>query len=149
MAGAKGKSGRKPLLDEELIQKIESLAARGAYDYNIYESLGIGHNTFYTWLKKGEEPGQPAIYRELRDRLKKAEAFRELKWVETIDKDDSWQSKAWLLERRFPDRWAKKEQLQIQGDHTVRLEVDYVSDWREQPLPLPDNGQKKESKSSE
>jgi ribosome-binding factor A len=25
MAGAKGKSGRKPLLDEELIQKIESL----------------------------------------------------------------------------------------------------------------------------
>jgi hypothetical protein len=24
-------------------------------------------------------------------------------------KDKSWQSKAWVLERRFPDRWAKKD----------------------------------------
>ncbi len=41
--------------------------------------------------------------------IKKAQSECQMYCLDFIMKDKSWQSKAWLLERRFPDRWAKKD----------------------------------------
>ena len=62
--------------------------------------------TWYAWLKK--DPDLRADYEE-------ALAHSEISLVKVIKEDKSWQSKAWLLERRFPDRWAKRDLVIEEG----------------------------------
>ena len=65
---------------------------------------GIALRTWYLWVAK--DPALKAEYEA-------AIAQSEISAVAAIVKDKSWQSKAWLLERRFRDRWAQKQQVEI------------------------------------
>lgn len=57
---------------------------------------GVSEASFYEWLKNDES---------LKIEYQAAVAQSEIALVAEIKKDKSWQSKAWLLERRFPLRW--------------------------------------------
>lgn len=65
---------------------------------------GISDRTFYAWLKKGAEDlgnDVESEYSEFLQAIKKAEAGRIIENAGTLhDREDGWQSKAWLLERR-------------------------------------------------
>ena len=74
---------------------------------------GIVKQTYYNWLNKDVESIKDDEERKkfvqfLQD-IKKAQSECQMYCLDFIMKDKSWQSKAWLLERRFPDRWAKKD----------------------------------------
>ena len=56
----------------------------------------IHRDTWYAWMKK--DPKLKSDYEE-------AVAASEVSLVLHIKKDPSWQSKAWLLERRNPAQW--------------------------------------------
>ncbi len=100
--------GRSTRLTPELADRIANLISTGNYDVVVCGLVGIHPSTYYNWLSKGER-AKSGIYKEFFDKVKKAEAAREAKWVKDIEGDPSWQSKAWLLERRYPDRWGRRE----------------------------------------
>ena len=71
------------------------------------------------WKKPKVESA--ANFKELLESVKKASAVAESRAIQTILADDSWQSKAWYLERRFPERWGRKDRLN--ANHTVEPKV--------------------------
>lgn len=101
-------------LTPELAEKIANYISTGNYTSVVCGLVGVGESTFYRWLEKGVK-AKSGKYREFWESVKKAEAAREVKWIKDIDSDPSWQSKAWLLERRYPERWGKKETHVFEG----------------------------------
>lgn len=97
-------------LNRELIEKAYRYVAAGNYIETVCVYLGISKNTWYTWLKKGEKQRQ-GIYRDFYDAIKKAEAEAEMRNVAIIQEAarDTWQAAAWFLERKYPERWGKRE----------------------------------------
>lgn len=64
-------------------------------------AAGVSTRTFREW-KKVSPPLSAA--------LKKAESEFELKHIQNINvhASESWQASAWILERKFPERYAKR-----------------------------------------
>jgi len=79
---------------------------------------GVHVATFYRWMEKGEA-AKTGQYREFHDAVKEAEAEAEVALVAKIRRhgDDSWQANAWLLERRHPDRYGRRERVDQTVDH--------------------------------
>ena len=77
------------------------------------EYAGIVKQTYYNWLNKDPETiknlDERKKFVDFLDNIKNAQSECQMYCLDFIMKDKSWQSKAWLLERRFPDRWAKKD----------------------------------------
>ncbi len=106
--------GRKPKLTPELQKTLCDAIAGGNYNDVAAEYAGIGTTTFYRWMEQGEQ-AESGMYRDLWDAVKKAASQAEVRNVAIIELDPSWQSKAWLLERKHFDRWGKKESLEHTG----------------------------------
>ncbi len=97
---------RRSRLTPELADRIANLISTGNYDTVVCGLVGIHPSTYYGWLARGRRDGT-GPYREFFDKVRKAETAREAKWVRDIDSDPSWKAKAWLLERRYPERWGR------------------------------------------
>jgi hypothetical protein len=97
-------------LDERVIVALEEMLVAGNYLKTAAVAAGISEPTLHRWLVRGES-GRPAdaLYRELRERVQRARAQGEAALVARIAAaaEDSWQAAAWLLEREYPERWAK------------------------------------------
>jgi hypothetical protein len=72
------------------------------------ECGGISKQTGYDWLKRGESGEEPFL--TFSDAVKKAQALGEYALVRTIQDATvkHWQAAAWLLERRFPEKWGRR-----------------------------------------
>jgi transposase len=121
-------------LNKELIGRISGFIANGNYHAQACAMCHIGTTTFYRWLEKGEHE-QKGLFRDLWDAVKEAESVAEARFIQTIVNDDSWQSKAWLLERRFPERWGRKDRLEANVNGSVQVqfvpvEKMSVDEWR-------------------
>ena len=105
--------GRKTLLYSEAKDRLLLAITKGLTILDACEYVGISEQTYYNWLNKdvksiaNEEDKKK--YLEFLESLKKAQSECQMYCLDFIMKDKSWQSKAWVLERRFPDRWAKKD----------------------------------------
>ncbi len=78
---------------------------------------GIHKAQFYRWLEKGEQQ-QQGIYRAFRDAIQKAQADAETRNVALIAKaaqEGTWTAAAWWLERKYPERWGRKERHEVTG----------------------------------
>lgn len=98
------KSGKERLTAEG-IQTALKLCRAGLPDYQIAAVLGVSRETYSRWVNHPKTDNQ----RQLSHALKKADAEREAALVSRIMRasDDTWQAAAWLLERRYPERYAK------------------------------------------
>ena len=112
--------GRKSKLITELIEKVSNEIEKGNYQKVVARKCGVGESTFYAWMEKAEG-GVGGQFQELLESVKKASAVAESRAIQTILADDSWQSKAWYLDRRFPERWGRKDRLN--AHHTVEPKV--------------------------
>jgi transposase len=116
-------AGRHTKLTKELIQKFEALLGSGNYQVTTCNALGVSISAFHQWMKKGEE-AEDGLYLEFQQAVKKAEHLAEAKWLRDISQNEAWQSKAWLMERRFPERWSRKDNLAL--NHSGNVEVTFV-----------------------
>ena len=109
-----------PELIAKLVKAIrEGLSIDLACDY-----VGINRSTFFRWqreaeqLCKGVDEGKRKYYK-LTDRqkllvdflalIRKALAACEYELLQEVRKGErGWQAKAWILERRFRERWARR-----------------------------------------
>ena len=105
--------GRKTKLEDDIQQRLILAIERGLTIVDACEYSGISEKTYYNWLNKDttqikDDEERKKFVQFLQD-IKKAQSECQMYCLDFIMKDKSWQSKAWLLERRFPDRWAKKD----------------------------------------
>ncbi|GEO26677.1 hypothetical protein AAC03nite_24620 [Alicyclobacillus acidoterrestris] len=126
-------AGRKTKLTPDLQKRLMSFIAAGNYVEVACAASGISTTTFYRWLEQGEK-AKSGIYREFRDAYKQAEAVAEMKRVKTIqDAADlgDWRAALAYLERRYPDRWGRKDRVQADVNHSgeVTAKVQFVAEW--------------------
>ena len=105
-----------------MVEAIEG----GNYATTAAEAAGIGKSTHYEWMEKGEQGIEP--YAEYADAIKKAEAIAESNAVKVIKAAslENWTAGAWYLERKFPDKWGRKDKLtqEISGKDGKPIEFD-------------------------
>jgi transposase-like protein len=81
----------------------------GLYVETACALAGIHKETYYEWLRqaKREQDVEDSKFVIFSDAVEKAQAEAEGSFLKTIIEDDSWQSKAWILERKFRQRWGR------------------------------------------
>ena len=107
--------GRPTKLTKEIINEICQLLRAGSYIETACNFVGLHKDTYYRWAKEGAR-AKGGIKKIFSDSVKKAIAEAEIRDLEEIRKNDSWQSKAWRLERRFPDRWGNRQKVELSGN---------------------------------
>lgn len=117
-------AGRKPKLTPELIKDAEKLVKAGNFVVTVCEFLGIGETTWYRWMREGEK-AKSGLKRQFWESIKKAEAEAEIRLVTDLqriaEQDQKWQGIAWILERKWPDRWGKKDRIQAEVEHSGQV----------------------------
>jgi hypothetical protein len=104
--GARGK------YNDEIVQKISGAIALGATNKDACHFAGINEDTFYQWMESKPD---------FSESIKKAKASQMIAWVDYIRKDESWQSKAWLLERIHKDKFARLDKIEAVNQNKVEL----------------------------
>jgi hypothetical protein len=111
------------MLTPERAKGIADMIRAGAYAVVAARANGIGESTYHQWYKRGreavwsdtgalaDEADRP--YVEFAEAVKEAEAVAEVLSVGSIRQAGatSWQAHAWYLERKYPDRWGRKDHL--------------------------------------
>jgi uncharacterized membrane protein YqiK len=105
--------------DAKRADTILSYLRAGGFVETAAAAAGISKQTFYNWIKAGEDGKTPQLAQFAKD-VESALALFELGAVSLIaqaGKDGQWQAAAWLLERKFPDRYARqtKDQAAIEA----------------------------------
>ena len=101
--------GRRTKLTPAIRDKITELISGGHVGEVAAVACGLSKPTYYNWLKKGRE-AKTGVYKEFFDAVKKAEADAEIAALESIKlaaKNGTWQASAWMLERRWRQRWGR------------------------------------------
>ncbi|OQA52209.1 MAG: hypothetical protein BWY45_03215 [Euryarchaeota archaeon ADurb.Bin294] len=77
----------------------------------------VSFNTFNRWRQEGEKASSGKFWEFLKE-LSYAEAVAEAEQLKKIKNDPDTKYACWILERRHPDRWGRKDQLkqEITGD---------------------------------
>lgn len=122
------KKGRPTKLTKEIQLAITEYVRAGNYVETAAAAAGISKNTLYDWLKRGAKEPQ-TIYGEFSDAVQKALAQSEIDDLRRLEEHsaDHWQAVAWRLERRFPEKWGRKDKLaaEIHSTHTEREEIQF------------------------
>lgn len=120
-------AGRKTKLTEEVQKRFLDAIRAGNYYEPACHYAGIDYSTFRRWMQKGEEQ-RSGVFREFCEAVKRAEAESEMRMVTLWQKQavDNWQAARDFLERRFPDRWGRKDKVaaEITGANGGPVEVD-------------------------
>lgn len=98
---------REKLTKEGIAQAVQ-LKRAGVRHVDIAASLGVAEATFSRWLNHPKTPNQC----QLCQAIKKAEVDRKAALLTMIynaaTSPKTWQAAAWLLERQYPDEFAKR-----------------------------------------
>jgi hypothetical protein len=157
--------GRPSKLTAEVIQKVKEILPVALYIETVAAYLSIDRQTFYNWLQRGEKEAQrleqqlkpkpkakETLYLEFFATIQKAlaegEFLNALLIRTTAAEGKAWQAAAWLLERRFPERWGLRHKLEHAGPKggaiPLQLTVDQVlaahkelEDWQHDRFPTP------------
>ena len=85
---------------------------------------GISYSTLREWILKGEKH-KTGQYRQFLEELKEAEAEAEVAMAARINLagERHWQALAWILERRNPETWGRKDFMDANLHHDGGLDI--------------------------
>lgn len=121
-----------PDIQVDLVKKIQT----GATFETAAASVGISVSTLRDWRRRGEREIQrldqnkkakmkksEEIYVYFSAAIKKAEADAELRYITIIATaaKEHWQSAAWMLERRYPETWGRKDRQEVTHHGSVEI----------------------------
>lgn len=121
------RSGRPSKLNDEVIDTICDVLARGHTRRAAAAKAGVDDSTLMRWLADGRDE-TTGLKRELFLSVLEAEAHGEHQLVEIVRAaaDIDPQYAKWLLERRHHVDWARREQLAVSGGEGKPMEVAVV-----------------------
>lgn len=104
-------------MTKETQAKIVEAVRAGAYIETASAFAGIDKASLYAWMKRGNAQTK-GIYREFLNAIEKAFADSELRDIMNIGNaaKENWQASAWRLERKFPDRWGRKDRISVDAN---------------------------------
>jgi len=99
-----------PAVQKKIVDAIKA----GNYMETAAAYAGISKQTLYNWMRKGAR-AEKGKHRAFLDAVEKALAEAEIEDVLTIGAaaKEVWQAAAWRLERKFPDRWGRRDKLSV------------------------------------
>lgn len=117
--GARRKVGAPLKISRPLIDTIVQSIRRGVTYDVAAQAAGIHRSTLIAWRERGEldlEEHTDSLFAYFADELTRATAAGELGLVERISAHGlvDWRAAAWLLERRHPERWARRDRLDVE-----------------------------------
>lgn len=139
------KSMAKTKLTTELHEAIVSAIENGCYTSVAVEAAGLDESTYYKWLKRGEAELDRVEVDSRRSVKKSEEPFVQLFQSVTCARGASeanlvkavrdasvadWRAATWLLERRFSERWANVQKIEV----AVEREMDALFGMLEENL---------------
>lgn len=117
---------------------IVDALVRGNFQNVAAELAGVDNGTICRWMEKGQrEDAEFARYRQFREAILVANAEAQDAQITRINRaarDGTWQAAAWLLERRFPDQWGRKDKVQHEGADAFAAFLDEVARKRAEQL---------------
>lgn len=95
----------------ETTEKICAAIRMGNYLDTSCAYAGVSYELVQYWLRQGNRKDGYPKYKEFAEKMAQSLAYAEINSVSKISKagETSWQAEAWRLERRFPEKWAKRE----------------------------------------
>lgn len=103
------KKGGRPDSEDAVYRVLEGIKAGMSYE-GACGVARVTYNTFLNWRKRGEVETAGKYFKFFQE-LQYAEAIAEAEMLKKLKEDPDTKWVAWRLERRFPDRWGKKEQI--------------------------------------
>jgi hypothetical protein len=102
-------------LDHDAVERLLTVLRVGGYPEVAASVAGVHVRTYERWLARGRAAGsdpEDEPYRAFAQRVDDARAHAEMRAVGLIAQaaQSQWQAAAWLLERQFPERWARVSQ---------------------------------------
>lgn len=122
--------GKPTILNKEMIDELCRIIKDGNWAITACNIVGIGESTFYSWKDKGERDIQNntnSIYKEFVEALKKADAEAESKVVKRFYNEatnpGSFVAPATYLERRYPERWGRRDRtiIDVNEEKTITI----------------------------
>lgn len=115
-------SGRPTKLTPEIQAKIVEALRAGNYIETAAAYAGINKTTLYDWLKRGARD-KSGPYHTFSNAVEKAMADAEMRDVLLIANaaKENWQAAAWRLERKYPDKWGRKDRISAQVEHSGEI----------------------------
>lgn len=99
------------IAEADTVQQLLEAVEAGNYLETSAELAGLSKQTVYGWLKRAETGETP--FKELADALKRASARAEAAEVSKVRKAGEdprfWAASMTYLERRHPERWARRQ----------------------------------------
>lgn len=117
--------GRPPKLSDEVVEKLCQALSAGNYRNVAAEWAGISARVLREWMRRGKEQ-KAGPFRDFRRRVLEAEKAAEIRAVGLIMKaaQDDPRHAEWWLERKFNDRWGRKDTTRLSGGATpIRVEA--------------------------
>jgi hypothetical protein len=132
MASTSG--GRPTKLTPDVQKRICDAVSAGNYYEPACLYAGISYQSLRNWIQRGEK-AKSGIYFEFVEALTRAEAECEVRmvaqWRSAMPTD--WRAIRDFLERRYPERWGRKERVTVAGDPEAPLYIAPVesdgSEW--------------------
>lgn len=117
--------GRPTKLSDEVEKDIIQAIEMGNYMETAAAYAGISKEVFYKWLRKGREQTKGRLH-DFVHSIEKALAASEVHDVLNVSAaaSVSWQAAAWRLERKFPDRWGRRDVIQHTGPEGGAIQIE-------------------------
>jgi hypothetical protein len=99
-----------PQVQGRIVQAIRS----GNYANVAARYAGIDERSYFGWMQRGEREGS-GIYFQFFLAIKDAESAAEVEAVAQVRlaARESWQAAMTWLERKFPERWGRRERIDV------------------------------------
>ena len=105
------------MIQQQQWENVLKAIASGLNNDDACASAGISRSIFYKKLKDDLD---------FLDTYKKAKIQFKLTHINKISKANSWQSSAWLLERKFAEEFGKKLDITTAGDKLNELKINVI-----------------------
>lgn len=134
-------AGRPTRLTPSVEKKVIKALKDGNYIETAAALAGISKSSIYEWLKRGareiqrlEDNPRARLKKEeepfvrFSDAVEKAQAMAEARDLSLIGQaaEGDWKAAAWRLERKFPDKWGRKDRLAAELEHSGDVGLDLV-----------------------
>lgn len=117
----------------EVIESIETAIREGKSKSMAFKLAGIHVDTGFDWLRYGRQnPERYPEYVELQEKMELAEAEFMGEMVDEVvataksQRPNTWQAAAWLLERKAPEEWGKRDKVSIDASGGPLVQLNQV-----------------------
>lgn len=97
------------------------------------EAAGISEVTFYNWMNRGESESKGQFF-EFHEYIKECQSKAvqlHLKLITKAATEGAWQASAWILERRHPEEFGRKDKLDMKSENkNLNVNVDENTDFK-------------------